>query len=447
MILFGKKMNINISETKESIKAISSATLNGENYSRNDFARSILNYPAMMVPSVQEPIIEKLSEALNNDVSLLDPFMGASNTLVTGMKLGMNVFGQDINPLSILLSQVKLSFYKYEELIEAEEKLIDRVTSDTSNIIEISFNNIDKWFTKNTQIELSKLYRAIRKEPKLKIRKFFWVALAETIRLTSNDRTSTFKLHMRPIDEINSRCIFAIKTFISVTQKNIKNICDYLSILIKNGHIIKGKYIKNANVVWGDTYSGIKTNRKFNLLVTSPPYGDNHTTVTYGQFSYLPLQWIPFDDIDKNIEIDYLKTAQEIDAKSLGGQNKEKIKDIEESIFAKSYTLKKFIIQFKGDERKRAEKVTRFIYELDKSIDKILPKMRQESFMAWTIGNRNVNKQVVRNDLILNELFLFKGIELFTGLERDILSKRMPGRNNFSSLMNKEKILIYKKQA
>jgi len=435
----------NIKNIKRNIKAISSETLNGENYSRNDFARSILNYPAMMVPSVQEPIIEKLSEALNKNVSLLDPFMGASNTLVTGMKYGMNVFGQDINPLSILLSQVKTSFYQNEELIDAEKRVTSTINGDNSDAIEISFMNIDKWFTKDIQIELSKIYRAIRREPNLKIRKFFWVALAETIRLTSNDRTSTFKMHMRPIEEINARQVSALKTFTSVSKKNIKNISDYISVLVQNGHIKKGKYVKNTDIVWGDTNSEIKTKKTFNLLVTSPPYGDNQTTVTYGQFSYLPLQWIPVEDIDDSITIDYLKTAQSIDNKSLGGQAKESINKIEERVFEKSKTLKKFVTQFKDAERKKVEKVTRFINDLDNSIDKILPRMRKDSFLVWTIGNRSVNKQVVRNDLILNELFESKGIELLTGLERDILSKRMPGRNNFSNMMSKEKILIYKK--
>lgn len=438
-------MNKNIKSIKNNIKAISSETLNGENYSRNDFARSILNYPAMMVPSVQEPIIEKLSEALNKNVSLLDPFMGASNTLVTAMKYGINVFGQDINPLSILLSQVKISFYSIDELTDAENRINSLTKFDTSENIEVYFTNIDKWFTKSMQVELSKMYRAIRNEQSLKIRKFFWIALAETIRLTSNDRTSTFKMHMRPVEEINSRQVSALKTFVSVSKKNIKNIGDYISVLIENGHMKNGKYTKNADVVWGDTNRGIKTRKTFNLLVTSPPYGDNQTTVTYGQFSYLPLQWIPFEDIDNTIELDYLKTAQEIDSKSLGGQAKVNIKEIEGKVFEKSKTLKKFINQFNDEERKKAEKVIRFIYELDNSIDKMLPRMRKDSFLAWTIGNRNVNKQIVRNDLILNELFESKGIELFTGLERDILSKRMPGRNNFSNMMSKEKILIYKK--
>ncbi len=430
---------------KRHIEAISSETLNGENYSRSDFARNILNYPAMMVPSVQEPIIEALSYALNKNVSLMDPFMGASNTLVTGMKYGMNVFGQDINPLSILLSQVKTSFYQKEELIDAEKRVISTINGDNSDVIEISFINIDKWFTKDIQVELSKIYRAIRREQNLKIRKFFWVVLAETIRLTSNDRTSTFKMHMRPIEEINSRQISAIKTFTSVSKKNIKNISDYISVLIQSGHIKKEKYVKNIDVVWGDTNSEIKTKKTFNLLVTSPPYGDNQTTVTYGQFSYLPLQWIPVEDIDDSIAIDYLKTAQSIDNKSLGGQVKESINEIEERVFEKSKTLKKFVTQFKDNERKKAEKVTRFINDLDNSIDKMLPRMRKDSFLVWTIGNRNVNKQVVQNDLILKELFTHKGVSLFTDLEREILSKRMPGRNNFSNMMSKEKIIIFKK--
>ena len=88
--------------------------------------------------------------------------------------------------------------------------------------------------------------------------------------------------------------------------------------------------------------------------------------------------------------------------KSLGGQFKGNIKDIEERMFEKSQTLKKFITQFKDGERnkerkkerKKAEKVTRFIYELDCRIDKMLPRMRSNSFLVWTFGNRNVNKQV-----------------------------------------------------
>lgn len=127
-------MVISEKKIKRNIRSISSEVLNGENYNRSDFARSLLNYPAMMVPSVQEPIIEELSDVLNNEVSLLDPFMGASNTLVTGMKYGMNVFGQDINPLSLLLSKLK----EIQNTLEKVEKVISRTEklNEVINILE-----------------------------------------------------------------------------------------------------------------------------------------------------------------------------------------------------------------------------------------------------------------------------------------------------------------------
>ena len=63
-------MAISEKKIKRNIRSISSEVLNGENYSRSDFARSLLNYPAMMVPSVQEPIIEELSAQLHKSVAI-----------------------------------------------------------------------------------------------------------------------------------------------------------------------------------------------------------------------------------------------------------------------------------------------------------------------------------------------------------------------------------------
>ncbi|MFC4212436.1 hypothetical protein ACFOWA_14650 [Pedobacter lithocola] len=429
----------------QSLDSISSGVLNGENYSREDFARSILNYPAMMVPSVQEPIIQSLSKTIKGEIALLDPFMGASNTLVTGMKYGLSVYGQDINPLSLLLSKVKTSHFLFEELDEANKRILDLIRADNSSKVEVNFANIDKWFKKDVQIEISKIYRAILTESSLKIRRFFWVTLAEVIRMNSNDRTSTFKLHMRPIDEINNRNTSVVKNFESTSKRSIKSITDFSSVLNDSGFIKDGKYSKNVDVVWANTKKEIKTNRLFNLLVTSPPYGDNQTTVTYGQFSYLLLQWIPLEDIDKNIGFDYLRSTQAIDTESLGGNKNIEDTQTDDVLFGKSETLKKFVTQFDGSQRKNAGKVTKFINDLDLSIDNMLVKLQKDSYMVWTIGNRNVNKKVVKNDTILNELMQSKGVNLFTDLERDILSKRMPGRNNFSDTMSKERILIFKK--
>ncbi|AWA30313.1 DNA modification methylase [Flavobacterium magnum] len=432
--------NISISQT---LAAIKSEILNGENHDKREFIRKLLNYPAMMVPSVQESIINALITFLPKDSSLIDPFMGAGNTLVAGMKYGFNVFGQDINPLSVLIGQVKTACYDEKELHEANVRIQAKIKEDVTTIIDVNFKNIGKWFKPEVLCELSRIRRAILTENDYKIRKFFWVTLAETVRLTSNDRTSTFKMHIRSEEDINTRSISPIKIFANTCKKSIADICDFMSVLNKNKRLTGCAYNKKAEVIWGNSLDSIKTDKKYQLLLTSPPYGDNHTTVTYGQFSYLPLQWIPVEEIDITISINYRDIITQIDTESLGGSSKPRIW-IEEELFAKSKTLKNYFDSLDKSEKLRAQKVINFTDDLDKTIDKILLKLDKNAFQVWTLGNRYVNNREVKNDLIITELLHSKGAEIITDLHRDILSKRMPGRNNFSNTMTKEKILIFK---
>lgn len=429
-------------QIKRQLNSISTAVLNGDSFDRNDFARKILNYPAMMVPSVQEPIIKTLIDALPENSSMIDPFMGASNTIITSMRYGVNSFGQDINPLSLLVSQVKTYIYS-DSLKESFSNFKKHLHRSRSEKIDVSFKNIDKWFKSEVQIELSQIRRLIIQEEDLFIRKFYWVTLAEVIRLTNNDRTSTFKMHIRTQEDINSRNLSPKEYFVKICQRSINDIFEVKTKLRENDLLENDEYKYDVEVAWGDSKEKLNTDKEFNLLVTSPPYGDNHTTVTYGQFSYLPLQWIPVEDIDENISMNYLDVIQEIDSRSLGGKNISDYSTIEKELFRKSKTLKSFFKNFNSEERLKARKVVSFIYDLDITIDNVLEKMMPNSFFAWTVGNRNVNNKEVENDKILTELLATKGIKIFTDLEREILSKRMPDKNNFSKTMSKEKILIY----
>lgn len=430
---------------KESLESISAETLNGTNFNKNDFARRIINYPAMMVPSVQDSIIKHLVSSLPDNASMIDPFMGASSTLVTSMKYGINVSGQDINPLSILISQVKTNIYS-NNILKQFEDLLKSISRSRSTKPDVEFKNIDKWFKKEVQIELSQITRAIKRSEDLFFRKFCWVTLAEVIRLSSNDRTSTFKMHIRPLDEINRRTISPFQYFMKIGKRSIEDLLNLKSVLNKKKFIYEDSYTGNVEIKWGDSKKGLETVRKHNLLVTSPPYGDNHTTVTYGQFSYLPLQWIPTKDIDESINFDYLSVIQSIDSNSLGGKKADNnYNEIEESLFSKSKTLKSFFENLKKEEYLKAKKVVIFLNDLDITIDNSLLKLTSEAFLVWTVGNRSVINKVVENDAILKELMYSKGITHITDLNRNILDKRMPEKNNFSKTMNKEKILIFKK--
>lgn len=430
---------------EETLSAIDKEILNGENHDRRELVRKILNYPAMMVPSVQESIIKAIVNFLPENRSLIDPFMGAANSLVAGMKYGFNVYGQDINPLSVLISQVKTTDYNIQDLNNALDRIKASIKNDIDDTINVDFKNINKWFKLEVQKELSKLRRAILMEENLSTRKFFWIALAEVIRNCSNDRTSTFKMHIRTNEDIENRKILPISTFINVSHRSIADIEDFRNSLEKENLLNEGTFVKTTKVKWGNSMQKVLTDERYQLLLTSPPYGDNHTTVTYGQFSYLPLQWIPVQEIDESITLDYLKVINEIDSNSLGGKNLVSSKELEDKLFPKSETLKAYFNLLTPDQYSRARKVLNFINDLDITIDNVLEKMDVNSYQVWTIGNRNVNNKEVKNDKILTELLVSKGLFLVSDLNRDILSKRMPGRNNFSDTMSKEKILIFKK--
>ena len=279
--------------------------------------------------------------------------------------------------------------------------------------------------------------------PAKDFRYFFWVAMAETIRVSSNDRTSTFKLHRRTQEEINRRNIDVISHFLNLCQRSLEDLSAYIIKLEKKNLIENYLYKGQIDVRFGNSLNQIDYPVQFDMLLSSPPYGDNHTTVTYGQHSYLALQWIDPNDIPSNVNYNYLHSTQEIDRVSLGGKVIGGRKEEANALLQTIPSLNAFIKSIPEKERKKYDKTISFIMDFDQSIRSIIPVMKQNAFYIWTIGNRNVGKRVVPNDMILIDIMKKYGIELFYQAERTIFNKNQPNKNNFSSTMEKEKILIF----
>lgn len=430
------------------LKSIDQKVFDAPDFKRDENIHRLFLYPAMMVPATQKAILDALIEYLPEHPDMIDPFMGSATSLLSCMELGMNVYGQDINPLAVLLSKVKTGPLDYVLFRERLGKIKLHISQDKSEQIAIPFQNINKWFKKNIQIELSKIRRAVMLEEDIHVRRFFWIVMAEVIRISSNDRTSTYKLHLRTKEEIEKRNISAIDEFIKLAERSVKDLEKFKTKLSELSQI-KGEavcYKGEAEVRWGNTLERVNSDSTFSLLVSSPPYGDNHTTVTYGQHSYLQLQWIDRKDIDENIDFDFLRTTQEIDRKSLGGAiDKKMLAEQRRIILERSRALREFINSFDVDEQVKLNKVIVFIYDFYKSLDVILPKLDKGAFLVWTIGNRHVLKKEVPNDKILIDLMQDRNIVLIYEAERSILNKIMPNRNKITQTMTKEKILIFQK--
>jgi hypothetical protein len=272
------------------------------------------------------------------------------------------------------------------------------------------------------------------------------VALAETVRLTSNSRISTFKLHIRPKHEIEDRKVSPIQIFEEIVRSNVEGLSAHKKLLEEKALAENGRYTGKIDLILGDssTCTTFGESQLHDLLVTSPPYGDNGTTVPYGQHSYLPLQCIDLQDIDEKADQTYLATTHEIDSRSLGGSRKITPKDVED-LAALSPSFKKIIARLKGKPRDRLGRVTAFCRDLDHCLKPILTALKPDSYMIWTIGNRSVAGQRIPTDLILLELLEAKGAISVVRLNRSIPSKRMAIKNSVASTISKESILVLRK--
>lgn len=415
---------------------------------KRDAAHALIQYPAMMVPQMQGEIMDVLLSTMPDDANVFDPFVGSGTVLTEAMRCGKNFVGFDINPLAALASKVKAGPFYLVSLQDKADSLLSGISSDSTTKIEASFPGLEKWFSSDISLELSKIRRAIRKEPSLWARRFFWLALAELTRQVSNSRTSTFKLHVRsdsapPIDAGEVCCQYE-----NILEANLAAYAQQADVL--SHHLEKARYGQRVSIKIHDSavksrLSALKQN--IDLMVTSPPFGDNTTTVPYGQFSYLALQWIDLSDIDDSLSDDVLKSTHEIDARSLGGSIRladKKAQSLEKKSPSFWALYRKLINN--ASTRSHAKRMASFIYDLARSIEVSNGYMRTAGYSVWTLGNRSTGGCIVPLADIVSECFSHHGSTEIARIERAIPYKRMPKKNNISATMTEEITLILRKE-
>lgn len=407
--------------------------------------QGLIQYPAMMVPEMQAVLIKAVVAADGGVRRVYDPFTGCGTTMVESMRLGLDFVGQDINPLAVLFCRAKAGPFHTCKLREAVEHVVKWAEADRGRRFEADFPGLRKWFGSRAITELSRIRRAIRRIDNLWCRQVLWTGLAETVRLTSNSRTSTFKLHVRNSDELGERRVRPLQTFGEVVSDIGKRLQEEASALRKEGHLSpNGHYRGKIEIRLGDSTVPAREATRNDLVVTSPPYGDNTTTVPYGQYSFLPLQWIDLKDFAPTADASCIGSAYEIDARSLGGSRRNAVEQVTRLLDV-SPSLKRTLSRLEGLPPDRKSRVAAFMRDLDASLDAVVGTLRVGGYMIWTIGNRRVGGEPVPSDQMLTELLGARGVCLVARVDRKIPSKRMANRNPTTSTMCGEAILVFRK--
>ena len=360
-------------------------------------------YPATMLPQIGIEILKELN--VKNGV-LLDPYCGSGSSFASGLECGLTeMHGFDINPLAVLISQVRFTKVSVNKLIETKRELRNNIyefLKDEKNIDTLKrpqITNIDFWFSKEVIDNLTIIKYFIEQIQDKNIRRFFLIPFSETVRECSYTRNNEFKLFRMKSEDL----LYFNPDVISVYLNKFEDTL----YLYSNFYFPKLDEKVNVNVKYSifqpqDEY--------FDVVLTSPPYGDSRTTVAYGQFSTLSNEWLG---------IDY---ARKIDGMLMGGIKPKK--NIQNGIIAD------YISEINKIDNKRALEVSAFYKDLDSSIQRVAKSVRKGGKSVYVVGNRIVKNVQLPTDQFIAEKFEENGFKHIITYERALSNKSMPSKNS-----------------
>lgn len=312
-----------------------------------------------------------------------------------------------------------------------------------------SFKNIGYWFRPEVVMELAALRSLIDGIGDPRIRDFMLVAMSDAIRFVSNRKNGEFKLVRMPASKLEGFRPDTYGIFSRILSRNVSAMRSFFNRMIEvcgTGHAgshpacagaspsgsacadggasrddaVLGACaaFPRADVCEGDARTlDAVPDGAYDLVITSPPYGDSRTTVAYGQYSRLSLQWIGLDDGE----------AMGIDGKLMGGGKPS-------GEVPGSKLLAGALEAIRARDPKRADEVLSFYADLDSALAAASSRTAANGMQFWVVGNRTVKGIVMPTDAIIAELAGSHGMEHVTTATRGIPNKVMPSRNSPSNV-------------
>jgi hypothetical protein len=387
-------------------------------------------YPAMMIPQVAARILEEYAPTAR---VLFDPYCGTGTSLVEASIRGMRAFATDLNPLARLLTQGKTTPLHLQVLDLYLKQYADFTfglrfgIEQQRNLVVPDFPNRDFWFRPSEQVALAYIKQFIDNIQEPAIAQFFQIAFSETVRDSSLTKKGEFKLVRMPDSQWERFAPNVFGIMEAKLSRNRKGLQEYMS----------HERLGVVTVHDFNTAEGIPPHifsEEIDAVVTSPPYGDSSTTVAYGQFSRLSLQWLGIEE------------AGRVDKKLMGNI---RLASIPQFDYKPLDTALQAIAE---QDVKRATEVAAFYLEYEQSIRHVTATVRRDGLIGYVVGNRRVKGSQLPTDKITAEFFSRNGCEHIATIIRSIPNKRMPSKNSptnipgiIDSTMHQEFIVIAKK--
>lgn len=256
-------------------------------------------YPAMVA---DELALSMAAATVRPGARVLDPFCGSGRLLMAAAAVGGEAHGFDVNPLACLITRAKAA-HADSDVIEELAREADAAARalPRSEPLRLRGAKVD-WFSPQVAAELSQIVAWLSSlalgGPESLVAA---VALSAATRDAAWIRKSGWKLHRMDETRRATHTISAWRAF-SLRLRHYAN------------HAELNPLSGSVTALLGPLSVAHQTRAAYDVVLTSPPYGDSKTTVQYGAASGLLL------DVVSRIPglEDYYKPGRQIDAECLG---------------------------------------------------------------------------------------------------------------------------------
>ena len=239
---------------------------------------------------------------------VLDPMCGSGTTPTEAILLGCQAYGVDLNPLSVLVSQVKCNILSVppERLVSdyktLKEDLLNYPRNQKSNLVWLKSlelktqEYLSDWFSPEIMEQLDSIMVRINQVVEPACRNLFKVSLSNIIRNVSWQKNDDLRVRREIRTDI---AIDVLAEFLDELNRSVKTI---LALLYEN----QASEVGNAQIVQGNTQFA---DRLFpdlvgqvDTIITSPPYA---TALPYLDTDRLSLYYLNLLPRSKHRRLDY----------------------------------------------------------------------------------------------------------------------------------------------
>jgi len=355
-------------------------------------------YPAKFPSLIAKKAFEYAETKHLHLETVADIFCGCGTVAVEAKRKGLDFWGCDINPVAVLISEVKTHPYDVATVKTIRESIMSSFqTGEVQTEYSAANERIQYWFTERQYNDLDKLKAAITSNTTdNEYRKLFLCIFSSILKGTSKWLTKSIKPQVDP-------------------EKKPQNVIELfdkqIEVVIKS--IEEAAYNNEAHIsIEHNDILQVGRRNYADMIVTSPPYV---TSYEYADLHQLSALWLG-----------YAEDYTELRADSIGSSYGIETKVIPDDLVP---TAEKIVAYFNWNKA-QTRSIARYYSDMQKFTNKAFEILKSRGLVVFVIGDTEIGGHHIENAKCLCECMINSGFGIKEIHKRSVQNKLLPSHRD-----------------